>query len=387
MVKVNSVVSLLALSSNAFAFGHQPGRQHVEEYVTCSTKLGPNVNHHIQTHWNYKTKTVTYTEKFTTTPHTTVTPTKTKTKSVTDIVKTVNTEPIITDVATTTVTSTSYFTTINIVTETDTATTDTTTTTTPTTTISAPADFTPISKEPGYVARLKGRSVNSLLGRGKGSLECKKGPDGPAFWPPLHPQLVICTKIVEPIVIKRVTYTAKACTRTARPKTKTVTTTIKQTHTKTVWPCDVTSTVTASTSIVITSSTDSTTTTTTTSTTTVSTVAPLQTFLAVCGPDNLITSANGGNGVATVITQQPGNFLPVSGITSPYECCVACFNTAACRGSLTFSSSTCFLIVGTDGVCHANQFNGVDQFQTEAGVGATTVSNGPCGLLANGGNS
>ncbi|RFU75752.1 hypothetical protein TARUN_6511 [Trichoderma arundinaceum] len=384
MVKINSVVSLLALSSNAFAFGHQPGRLPVKEYVTCSTKLGPNVNRHVPTHWNYKTKTVTYTEKYTTTPHPTVTPTKTKTKSVTSIIETVITEPVITDVATTTITSTSYFTTTNIVTQTDTVTSETTTTTTPTTTIPAPADFTPISQEPGYVARLKGRS---LLDRGKQSLQCKNGHGGPSFYPPLHPQSVTCTKVIEPIVIKRVTYTAKACTRTARPKTKTVTTTIKQTHTETVWPCDVTSTVTSSASTVITTATDSTTTTTTTSTTTVSTVAPLQTLQAVCGPANLITTANGGNGIASVSTRAPGNFVPVSGISSPYECCLACFNTPACRGSLTFGTSTCYLVVGTDGVCHANQFVPFDTFQTQAGASGTTVSNGPCGLLANGGNS
>ncbi|KAH6606917.1 hypothetical protein Trco_006070 [Trichoderma cornu-damae] len=387
MVKVRSVVSLLALSSNALAFGHQPGRQPVKEYVTCSTKLGPNLNLNVPTYWSYKTKTVTYTERLTTTPHPTVTPTKTETKSVTETVETVITEPVVTDVATTTVTGTSFSTTTNIVTEIVTFTTETTTTTTPTTTIPAPADFTPITEEPGYVARLKGRSVDSLLERGKETLQCKNGPGGPALWPPMHPQSVACTKVIEPIVIKRVTYTAKACTRTARPTTKTVTTTIKQTRTETVWPGDVTSTVTASTSTVITSSTDSTTTATTTTTSTVSAVAPLQTFQAACGPDNLITTANGGNGIAGVSTRQPGNFVPVSGITSPYECCVACFNTAACRGSLTFGPSACYLLVGADGVCHANQFNGMDQFQTQAGASGTTVSNGPCGLLANGGNA
>ncbi|KAM0252547.1 hypothetical protein ACHAQJ_007679 [Trichoderma viride] len=383
MVKVNSVVSLLALSSNALAFGRQPNRQPYEEYVTCTTELGPKVNHHVPTHWNYKTRTVTFTERFTTTPHPTITPTKTKTKSVTDVVRTVTTEAASTDIATTTITSTSYFTTTNIVTETDTSTVDTTTTTTPTTTIAAPADFTPISQESGYVAKIKGRSVNSLLERGTESLQCKKGPGGPTFWPPLHPQSITCTKVIEPIVIKRITYTAKACTRTARPKTTTVTTTIKQTHTDTVWPCDVTSTVTASTSTVITSAIDSTTTTTATSTTTISTVAPLQTFQAVCGPDNIISSANGGSAIVGLETsaQTNGNFVPVSGASTSYDCCVSCFNTAACRGSL-FQGSECILLVGTDGVCRANQFNGQDGFYTEPGSFSGTASNGPCGLLA-----
>ncbi|UKZ77071.1 hypothetical protein TrVFT333_004789 [Trichoderma virens FT-333] len=390
MVKVNSVVSLLALSSNAFAFG-QPNRQPhrlpiVEEFVTCSTKLGPQANRHVETHWNYKTRTVTYTERFTTTPHPTVTPTKTKTKTVTTVIKTVTTEPAYTDVATVTSTSTSFFTTTNIVTETDTETNTVTTTTTPTTTIAAPAGFTPISQEPGFVPKIKGRSANSLIERGN-TLQCRPGKGGPSFYPPLHPQSVTCTKVIEPIVIKRVTYTAKACTITARPKTKTVTTTVSQTHTETEWPCDVTSTVTVPATTVITSSTDSTTTTTTTATTTESTVAPQQTLQAACGPENLITTANGGNGISSVSSSGTGGFLPVSGTHSAYDCCVACFNSATpCRGALSFSSGSCFLVVATDGVCHANQFTGDVQFGTSTGPSSGAyVSNGPCGMLANGG--
>ncbi|TFA98235.1 hypothetical protein CCMA1212_010032 [Trichoderma ghanense] len=391
MVKLNSAVSLLALGSGALAFGygHQPNRYPVEEFVTCSTKLGPQVNHHVQTHWNYKTRTITFTEKYTTTPHPTVTPTKTKTKTVTSVVHTTTTEPTSTDVATITSTSTSYTTTTNIVTEIDTETDTATSTTTPTTTIPAPADFTPISQEPGFVPRIKGRSANSnLFERSKDTLQCKGGHGGPpTFWPPMHAQSVSCTKFVEPVVVKRITYTARPHTRTARPKTKTVTTTLKQTQTETVYPCDVTSTVTASTTTVITSATESTTTSTTTTTSTELVVAPQQTFQAVCGPSNLLSTANGGQGVSSVSTQQPGNFVPVSGTLSPYDCCVFCFNTAACRGSISFSSGTCFLVVGTDGVCHAGQFSGIDQYQTAAGASGTTVSNGPCGLLANAGSA
>ncbi|PTB66228.1 hypothetical protein BBK36DRAFT_1168848 [Trichoderma citrinoviride] len=391
MVKINSVVSLLALGSGALAFGHQPNRYPVEEYVTCSTKLGPQVNRHVQTHWNYKTRTVTFTERYTTTPHPTVTPTKTKTKTITSVVHTVTTEPTVTDVATITSTIMSYSTTTNIVTEIDTETDTTTVTTTPTTTIPAPADFTPIAQEPGFVPRIKGRSAaaaaNSLLERGN-SLQCKGGPGGPVFWPPMHPQSVTCTKFIEPIVVKRVTYTARACTRTARPKTKTVTTTLKQTQTETVFPADVTSTVMTSTTSIVVTATDSTTTTTTTTTATESVVAPQETFQAVCGPENLIYTANGGNGIAGVSTRAPGNFIPVSGTQTPYDCCTACFSTAACRGSLFYASGSCYLVVGTDGVCHANQFVGIDAFQTLNGASTgTTVSNGPCGMLANGGSA
>ncbi|KAL7819459.1 hypothetical protein V8C44DRAFT_318181 [Trichoderma aethiopicum] len=392
MVKINSAVSLLALGSGALAFGYNPphNRYPVEEFVTCSTRLGPQLNRHVQTHWNYKTRTVTFTEKYTTTPHPTVTPTKTKTKTVTSVVHATTTAPTVTDVATITSTSTSFTTTTNIITETDTQTDTVTSTTTPTTTIAAPADFTPIAQEPGFVPRIKGRSAaagNSLIERSKDTLQCKGGPHGPTFWPPLHPQSVSCTKFVEPIVVKRVTYTARPHTRTARPKTKTVTTTLKQTQTETVYPCDITSTVTASTTTVVTSATDSTTTVTTTSTATESVVAPQQTFQAVCGPSNLISTANGGQGVASVSTSGTGNFIPVSGHLSPYDCCVSCFNTGACRGSIAFASGTCYLVVGTDGVCHANQFVGTDQFETQQGASGTTISNGPCGLLANGGSA
>ncbi|KAL7911356.1 hypothetical protein GGI35DRAFT_478713 [Trichoderma velutinum] len=389
MVKINSVVSLLALSSNAFAFGHQPNRHHLpaeEEFVTCSTRLGPQVNHHVQTHWNYKTRTVTYTERFTTTPHPTVTPTKTKTKTVTSFVRTVTTEPAVTDVATITITGTAYSTTTNVVTETDTETDTSTVTTTPTTTIAAPADFTPISQEPGFVPKIKGRSANNLLERGN-TLQCKGGKGGPSFYPPMHPQSVTCTKVVERIAIKRVTVTAKACTRTARPVTKTATSTVLKTFTHTEWPCEVTSTVTAATTTTITSSVDSTTTTTTTSTTTESTVAPQETFQAVCGAANIVTTANGGQNIAGLGTSGGGTFVPVSGPQSPYGCCVSCFNTPACRGSLSFTTGTCYLLVGSDGVCHANQFTGTDFYETEAGSGsAASISNGPCGLLSNGGS-
>ncbi|KAH0490715.1 hypothetical protein TgHK011_002172 [Trichoderma gracile] len=396
MVKINAAVSLLALGSGAMAFGygHQPHRYPVEEFVTCSTKLGPQLNRHVQTHWNYKTRTVTFTEKYTTTPHPTVTPTKTKTKTITSVVHTTTTEPTSTDIATITSTSTSYTTTTNIVTETDTETDTTTVTTTPTTTIAAPADFTPIAQEPGFVPRIKGRSAdassstNGLFERSKDTLQCKGGPHGPVFWPPLHPQSVSCTKFVERIVVKRVTYTARPHTRTARPKTKTVTTTLKQTQTETVYPCDITSTVTATTTAVVTSATDSTTTTTTTSTTTESVVAPQQTFQAVCGPSNLVSTANGGLGVASVSTTYPGNFIPVSGTLSAYDCCVACFSsTSTCRGSISFGNGSCFLVVGSDGVCHANQFTASDRFYTQQGASGTTISNGPCGLLSNGGSS
>lgn len=162
---------------------------------------------------------------------------------------------------------TSYATTTNVVTETDTSSVDTTVTTTPTTTVPAPADFTPVTQDQDYAAKVKARSAKNLLERGKEVVQCKKDPHGGhSFYPPLYPQSVTCNKLIEPVVYKRVTYTAKPCTKTAPPKTKTVTTMVKKTHTNTVWPCDVTSTLTFATSTVVTTAVESTATTTVTST-------------------------------------------------------------------------------------------------------------------------
>lgn len=105
MVKVNSIVSLLALGSSALAIERQPHPDLVEEFITCTTELAPKSNHHVPTYWHSKTRSLTYTERVTITPHPIVTPTKTKTKTVTNIIETTTTEPPYTDVATTTITS------------------------------------------------------------------------------------------------------------------------------------------------------------------------------------------------------------------------------------------------------------------------------------------
>lgn len=156
---------------------------------------------------------------------------------------------------------TKYATATNVVTQTDITSIQTTITTTPTTTIPAPADFTPVSQNQDYVAKVKARSAKNLLERSKDVVQCKKNPKGGhAFYPPLFPQSVTCNKLVEPVVYKRVTVTAKPCTVTAVPTTKTVSTTVTKTHTDTVWPCDITSTITFGTSVTVTSTIDSTTT-------------------------------------------------------------------------------------------------------------------------------
>lgn len=156
---------------------------------------------------------------------------------------------------------TRYATATNVVTQTVITTVDTTIVTTPTTTIPAPADFTPVSQNQDYVAKVKARSAKNLLERGKEVVQYSKDPKGGhSFYPPLHPQSVTCNKLVEPVVYKRVTVTAKPFTVTAIPKTKTLSTTITKTHTNTVWPAEITSTITFGTAITVTSTIDSTTT-------------------------------------------------------------------------------------------------------------------------------
>jgi hypothetical protein len=268
MVKVNSLVSLLALGSSALAF-----EQNAERGLT--TTLGPKSTNHVPTTWHSKTKTVTVTEKLTVTPHPTVTPTKTTTKTIVSTIQTSVLEPTSTDVVSTTVLSkstcaslsneihavnlenanickgTHYATVTNVVTETDITSVTTTITTTPTTTIDAPADFTPITQNQDYVAKVKARSAKHVLERGNTPVSPKQG---------LHPQAVTCNKLIEPVVYKRVTITAKPQTITAPPKTKTITTHVTTTHTNTLWPAEVTSTVTFGKYTTVTSTIESTTT-------------------------------------------------------------------------------------------------------------------------------
>ncbi|KAM0482405.1 hypothetical protein ACHAPX_002922 [Trichoderma viride] len=383
MVKVNSVVSLLALGSGALAFERNAQRGLVDEFVTCTTVLGPKSTNHVPTNWHSTTKTLTYTEKVTVTPHPTVTPTKTATKTFTKTASTVLSEPTSTDVLSTTLTRTRYATATNVVTQTVITTVDTTIVTTPTTTIPAPADFTPVSQNQDYVAKVKARSAKNLLERGKEVVQYSKDPKGGhSFYPPLHPQSVTCNKLVEPVVYKRVTVTAKPFTVTAIPKTKTLSTTITKTHTNTVWPAEITSTITFGTAITVTSTIDSTTTNYITASNTYSAVAPEQTFNAVCGSDNIISSSNGGRDIS--IQAASPDYLSLVSATDSYSCCLACFNTEACRGSF-FYPGGCYLVVDRNGVCHANQYQaGSGYFNEQGTIGS--VSNGPCGLLSNLGN-
>jgi hypothetical protein len=108
-------------------------------------------------------------------------------------------------------------------------------------------------------------------------------------------------------------------------------------------------------------------------------VAPEETFQAVCGPDNIISSANGGQFIS-IQAAAPDYFSLVSA-SDAYSCCVACFDAVACRGSF-FSSNGCFLVTDRNEVCHENQYQaGSGYFNEQWTTGS--ASNGPCGLLAN----
>ncbi|KAK5991605.1 hypothetical protein PT974_09890 [Cladobotryum mycophilum] len=383
MVNTNSLLALLALGNGALALGPPPP----DAQVTCSTRLGSKSTRNVPTYTSTTTNTVTLIIKVTTTPIVTVTPpARTKTVKKWSSTTVTVTGPTTTDVATITLTSTSYVTTTNVITETQTETKDITSTTTPTSTLPAPAGFTPVSQEPGYVPKVKARD-ETLDARAGGSIRCKSRPRGgpPSFYPPLYPQCVDCLKVVKPSVIKTVTYTAKPCTVTLRLKTQTITSTIVQTCTSTLFPPEITSAVTIPASTVITTSTDLTYVTTSTVTNTISIVAPTATFYAACGPENLVSTANDGVNIGQ-ITTNTAYINTVNSIHDAYSCCVDCFNTPNCRSAFNIGS-ICYHTTPVNNVCTPGQSNG-NIFRTNTNNNTPViVSNGPCGLLGNGGMS
>lgn len=147
-----------------------------------------------------------------------------------------------------------------------TVTTDTTTTST--NTIAAPAGFTPISKNPDYVAKraAPGRLQGRKSSKGEVVVECGKGDSKPTAYPPQYPQAVNCIRKIIKTTTKTITTKVPGRTITLAPHTKTKSTTITQTAVRTKYPPDVSETITETTSIIKTITEDATTTTTLTST-------------------------------------------------------------------------------------------------------------------------
>ena len=109
--------------------------------------------------------------------------------------------------------------------------------------------------------------------------------------------------------------------------------------------------------------------------------APTYTAYAACGSDNIVTTANGGQGI-NLFNYNTANTLGFSsGRTSAYDCCVLCQQTANCIFS-GFSPPPvqrgCAFV--TSGTCVHNSAQGTC-FQTSSQkslAGAIALSNGPC---------
>ncbi|CAG7558064.1 unnamed protein product [Fusarium equiseti] len=255
----------------------------------------------------------------------------------------------------------------------------TTTTKYSTQTIPARPGFTKIRESPDYV-RMKARAgipnAIPLL------------PAGRAGAPEQYVQRIRCTKRAPVTSTKYTTTTIQGPRKTIKQtKTKLVSTT--ETVTETEYPDDVTTTVTETSSPTITEYNDVTSTSTMTETVTVETQLSVELYLA-CSEENIISTANGGK---TIFYRNPNSGIAydtssITGMSSAYECCVACMKNPKCFSSLTAvaNSRNCIHYVSRDNVCPNGQINWSSYFtKTDASPG-WLWSNGPCGSYGNGGN-
>ncbi|EMT66195.1 hypothetical protein FOC4_g10006586 [Fusarium odoratissimum] len=228
-----------------------------------------------------------------------------------------------------------------------------------TSTIPATAGFVPIASEPGYVPR---RHIQAVV--------CN------TTMFTLTAQTVTRVRCRTPLPTITVTRNVTANTATA-----TVTTTVISTRTEST-------TVQATVENVITETTTSTWTWTTrpidwNTTFFATTTLATATTYAACQANNLINSANGGHFIWQINYGGSRNQIQV-GITArnAYECCVACHQTRNCIWS-NFPGG-CELVIANS--CNPNDnFN--SSFITSPDVRrGTTISNGPCGFIANGGD-
>ncbi|KAF5713998.1 hypothetical protein FMUND_7663 [Fusarium mundagurra] len=288
------------------------------------------------------------------------------------------------------VTQTSFVTTNATTTDEELATTTVTSTSTMTltatirrtSTIPATSGFVPIASEPGYLPRRRNkRGDDKSVPTAKPALEKR-------CWPDI--QSVVCNSTIFTLTTQTVTrarcrppFPTTTVTQnvTVNTATTTVTTTVTSTRTEST-------TVMATVENVITATTTSTWTWTTrpvdTNTTffATTTLATVTTY-AACQANNLINSANGGHFIWNINYGGSQNQIQV-GIPArnAYECCVACHQTQNCIWS-NFPGF-CELVIANS--CNPNNnFN--SSFITSPDVRrGTTISNGPCGFIANGGD-
>ncbi|RKL41237.1 hypothetical protein BFJ72_g5665 [Fusarium proliferatum] len=334
--------------------------------------------------------TITNTIQLTLNRTVTICPTETvsvfSTTSAVSLTRTVNS----TVVSTLRVTATSTVTINATTTDTEEATTTVTSTSTMTltatirrtSTIPATSGFVPIASEPGYVPRRRNkRGGDKLVPTTKPDLEKR-------CWPDIRD--VVCNTTIFTLTTQTVTpagcrppFPTITVTQSVSVFTVTtaVTTTVTSTRTERT-------TVMATVENVITATTTSTWTWTTrpidrNTTFFATTTLATATTYAACQANNLINSANGGHFIWNINYGGSQNQIQV-GIPArnAYECCVACHQTRNCIWS-NFPGG-CELVIANS--CNPNSnFN--SSFITSPDVRrGTTISNGPCGFIANGGD-
>ncbi|KAI0148504.1 hypothetical protein GGR57DRAFT_505296 [Xylariaceae sp. FL1272] len=240
-----------------------------------------------------------------------------------------------------------------------------------------PAGFTAILDDPDYVA-----FRNAHVARNDSSAEKRNA------CPRYYPQSVSCTRTVYSTVTTTTTITNAAVTVTLPP-----TTTITETATTTT---TITDTVVATATTTDTSTqTDSTTTVTTAFTTltvmtTIYTSTTTTTSYAACASNNILTLANGGNGVDVIAL---GNFYPPDMVfNTAYDCCVYCLTTdLTSQGGFVsgnvFNGGSCICLLQS--TCDPGNYMRGDKYFTDPSLHnnpVDIVGNGPCGSVANGGN-
>ena len=233
-------------------------------------------------------------------------------------------------------------------------------------------------------------AISSASGSTKPSVFIKaasaKG-QSPLVSPTKYPTKVLCTQTFQPITTTTVTKTGQASRVTASQSTTTSIVVVSRTTTTTSIPPGITSTVTTGTLTTTTLDRTSTVSTDTTTTATETLAVPGPTTYAACADNNIASTANGGYSIGNTAI---AGHLTFNYNYSPYDCCVACQTQDNCRGSVYIPGSdqgygnVCFTDIGDQ--CLVNQFQGDVYYTYTNNNGGVVVSNGPCGVIGNGGN-
>lgn len=250
-------------------------------------------------------------------------------------------------------------------------------------TVPAAAGFTAIADATDYVPRAL-RYDADLYSRSNGkkkggeSISCpKKGgkPSMPGKFK--YPQKVNCRDDVEEVILRTKTKTAVPKTVTAAQPTKTKTVTVTSTETGTSTLADVYLTVTETDSLTLTETSTITSILHATATLTDIIPGPTSTEYAACSSDNILTAANGGQGVLSVNIDSD---VALSSADSATDCCAQCQTATSCS-FYVYALGYCYL--GTPTTCSAGTADGY-YLTSSASVADTAIGNGPCGKLTNG---